>query len=328
MAAKSEQPLKTTPQKTTRTTVDTIQFDRKMIAGWDLPPFQRGEKINARVREVSEGVKADGGVLPGILTLGRIAGDSRTYLLDGQHRRAAFMLTDLDIGYADVRTHYFDNMADMGDEFVRLNSSLVRMRPDDILRGLQGNLPALASIKERCKFVGYDMIRRSDKSPIVSMSFTLRMWRGSAHDIPSPGTSGMSAAALAQNLTQEDADQLVAFLAIAYAAWGRDQEYQRLWSGLNLILCAWLYRRTVIGQHSAKTPKLTPDLFKKCLMSVSANSPYLDYLVGRHVGERDRSPAYNRLKIIFADRIMEETKKKAYMPAPEWASNNVRSSAA
>jgi hypothetical protein len=34
-------------------------------------------------------------------------------------------------------------------------------------------------------------------------------------------------------------------------------------------------------------------------MSVSANTDYVDWLVGRNLGERDRTPAYGRLKTIF-----------------------------
>jgi hypothetical protein len=30
-------------------------------------------------------------------------------------------------------------------------------------------------------------------------------------------------------------------------------------------------------------------VFRKCLMSVSANTDYLDWLVGRNIGEHDRA---------------------------------------
>ena len=51
-------------------------------------------------------------------------------------------------------------MAEMGDAFVALNSRLVNMRPDDILRGLEGSIPALQEIRASCPFVGYDQIRQ------------------------------------------------------------------------------------------------------------------------------------------------------------------------
>jgi hypothetical protein len=84
----------------------------------------------------------------------------------------------------------------------------------------------------------------------------------------------------------------------------------------------WIYRRMVLDQYSPKTPRLTKDLFRKCLMSLSADENYLDWLVGRSLGERDRSPAYNRIKAAFAKRIEIETGKKPLMPSPAWSSHS------
>jgi hypothetical protein len=53
-------------------------------------------------------------------------------------------------------------------------------------------------------------------------------------------------------------------------------------------------------------------------MSVSANSDYIDWLVGRNLGEPDRAPVYGRLKTIFAQRTMAETGKKVVLPQPAW----------
>jgi hypothetical protein len=47
------------------------------------------------------------------------------------------------------------------------------------------------------------------------------------------------------------------FMACALTAFSRDPEYARMWGALNLAICAWLYRRMVISQYSAKTPKLS-----------------------------------------------------------------------
>jgi hypothetical protein len=198
----------------------------------------------------------------------------------------------------------------------------VRMRPDDILRGLEGSVAALTEIRKQCPFVGYDMIRRGPTSPIVSMSMILRAWRGSSTDVPSPHSGTGSAQSLATTLTDEESRALIDFLKLAVDGFGRDPEYARLWGSLNVILCMWLYRRMVITQYSPKTPRLTKDGFKKCLMSLSANADYLDWLVGRHLGERDRSPAYNKIRSSFAQRIEIETGKKPSMPAPAWSSHS------
>lgn len=303
------------PQRITRTVVDTIAVTPEMVRGWQTPPFQRPLKVNAKVLALAAQIREDGGVIPGILTLG-VLGD-KTYKVDGQHRCEAFLLSEMGEGFVDIRKHFFESMADMGDEFVLLNSSLVRLKPDDILRGREGSTPGLAKIRKAHPWVGYDMIRRGDKSPIVSMSTLLRCWFGSATEVPATG--GMSASDLASTITGDDADAIVAFADIAIASWGRDGEYARLWSTLNLSLCMWLYRRTVIAQYSPRTPKLTREQYGKCLMSLSANSQYLDYLVGRQLRDRDRAPAFNRVKAIFAKRIEDETKRKPSLPAPAWA---------
>lgn len=306
-------------ERATQTIVDTIQFTRKTINEWVIPPFQRPIRQNDKVRALAEEISRNGGVLPGIMTLG-ILGE-KTYLLDGQHRREAFMLSSMEEGFTDIRMHHFASMGDMGEEFVRLNSQLVRMRPDDILRGLEESYEPLKRIRQKCGFVGYDMIRRGTSSPIVSMSLVLRGWRAAACEVPAAKGVLASAAAMATTYTSEESDALIGFLQLALAAFSREPEYQKMWGSLNLTLCMWLYRRTVLVQHSPKTPRLTKEMFQKCLMSLTASADYCDWLVGRQLAERDRSPGYNRIKAIFIERILRETGKRVSLPAPAWVAH-------
>jgi ParB-like nuclease domain len=307
---------KTGPERKTRTVVDTILVTPDLVKKWKSPGFQRPVQENQKVRDLAESLKTDGGCWPGIVTLGILNGE--TYIVDGQHRKAAFLISGLEEGYTDVRTHYFESMADMGEEFVQLNSQLVRMRPDDILRGLEESSPAMIAIRARCPYVGYDMVRRGDKAPLLSMSTVLRWWRGSVNETPANSVSGLSTAQLAQIMTEQDTEQLCDFLDLALSAFGRDPEYVRLWSGLNLMLCMWLYRRLVLSPHSHKTKKMSKDQFKRCLMSVSAQTDYLDWLLGRKLCERDRSPAYAKIKAAMAQRIFADTGVKAMLPQPPW----------
>jgi hypothetical protein len=308
----------TPSEKKTRTVVDTIMVTPALLEKWKSPPFQRPVKQNEKVRALAEELKHDGGVWPGIITLAIL--DGVVYLIDGQHRKEAFMLSGLQEGYTDVRTHYVNTMADMGEEFVRLNSQLVRMRPDDILRGLESSIDGLRKLRAHCPFIGYDSIRRSQSSPVVGMSLVLRAWRGSMGDVPGVTGNGMSAAAIAESLEMKEYEDLIEFLNLALGGFGRDAQYGRLWSGLNLIICMWLYRRLVLHPDlSSKVQPVSRELFKKCLMSISATSDYVDWLHGRMVGERDRAPAYARLKAIFAARLQSETNKKIYLPQPPWA---------
>lgn len=317
----------TSAEKSTKTVVDTILFSRKEIEEWQLPPyhkgglktFQREARVNDNVRALAQAIANDGGVLPGVITFGVLnKNKTEKFLLDGQQRRSSFLLSGKEEGVADVRVCFFDSVAEMAQEFVELNSHLSSMKPDDILRGLEPALPALQEVREACPFVGYDMVRRCERSPVLSMSVLIRCWAVSAGEVP--GGAGKSSKLLALELAEPNVKDLIAFLQLAYAAWGRDVEYRRLWSALNLSLCMWLYRRIVVGSYSAKTQRLSPELFQKCLMSLSASPVYLDWLTGRHVGERDRAPAYNRIKGVFAARIQtEQGGKKPLLPAPVWA---------
>jgi len=305
-----------TSEKQTRTTVDTVELSQKLVASWKSPPFQRDLKINAKVIAVSEEIRHSGGVIPGILTVGVL--DSETYVVDGQHRLAAWLQTGLPTGYADVRTHWFESLGDMANEFVRLNSSLVKLRPDDILRGFEPSTISLQRIRRKCNFIGYDMVRRSEKAPVLSMSVFIRTWMGSKTDVPAPANTTVAL----NSLDETETTAAIEFIGLCFEAWRRDPENSRLWSSLNLILCSWLYRRLVLGEKissQSRIAKFTKEEFRKCLMSLSADPMYLDYLVGRNVSDRDRAPSYQRVKTIFQHRYFTETNKKIQLPMPTWS---------
>lgn len=304
------------PGAETRTRVDTLLITPKALEQWLVPPFQRPVRINAKVTALAEHLKSEDGVLPGIITIGVLKG--KLYIVDGQHRTEAFKLSGLEEGYTDVRYRYFDSLAEMGQEFVMLNSQLVRMRPDDILRGLEGMSEALKLVRLQLPFVGYDQIRRSMHSPIVSMSALLRSWFGSQKDIP--GSSHLSAMETATSLTTEEAANMIEFMQLALKAFGRDPEYYRLWGGLNLTICMWLYRRIVVASYSPKVPRLPKELFGKCMATLSASPDYLDWLIGRQLTDRDRSPGYRRIKAAFVKRLEQEMNRKVMLPQPEWVS--------
>lgn len=308
---------KTAVEKRTHTTVDTIAITPALIATWKKPPGQRPLTENRRVQSLAGAIKQDGGVIPGVLTLGVL--DGEYWVIDGQHRLLAFSLSGAHDGYADVRYFHATNIADINREFVELNSKLVTMRPDDFLRGMEDSVPALQQIRKACPYIGYDFIRRNPKSaPVVSMSATLRNWRASAYDTPSPQQT-LPIVQVAQTLTVEDTRNLIDFMELAHAAFGREWEYARFWTALNMALCMWLYRNLVLSQYSQTTPRLDKPTFGKCLLAVSADSRYQDWLLGRSFGDRDRSPAYARLKTIFARRLNAELGHPVRLPAPAWA---------
>lgn len=295
--------------------MDTILLTRAAAEALVLPPFQRPLKVNRKVEEIAEKMKENGGIIDGVMTLGDLG--LKRYLVDGQHRREAFLMSELPEAYVDVRICEFDTMAEMAEEFVKLNSQIVRLTADDMLRGLEQSNDWLRLIRKDCPFVGYGYLGANPHSPILSMSVLLKSWSGSKSDVPSI-RGGIATHIIASDLTEENARNIASFLKIAYAAWGQDKQNMRLWGRINLMLCLWLWHRLVLAPPGGKTVRLTHDQFKKGLMALSADGNFIDWLQGRW-SERDRAPAYARIKALFADRLKAELGHKIMLPAPDWS---------
>lgn len=294
--------------------MDTLCLSRAGVEALILPPFQRPLRVNDKVKAIAEEMKLTG-VIEGVITIGIL--NSKKYLVDGQHRKEAFLLSGMEEIYVDVRECEFETMAEMAAMFVKLNSSIVRMRPDDILRGLESSIRGLQIIRSECPFIGYDHIRRGTSAPLLSMSLVLRAWTAATSEIPSSTGKG-GAQHMANNMTPERAVELSKYFNTAHAAWGGDPEYYRLWGELNVAICGWLWNRLVVHPESTKY-KLTTDQFRKGLMGLSANGNYCDWLVGRNNSERDRAPAYSRIKTIMQGRVQSELDRKVFFPAPAWS---------
>lgn len=318
---KSSSPTTPPPHSVMETRLVTVAE----IETWQQPRFQRPIRMNQKVMEFSEDLKRNGGIISGVITLGQLPSDPALYKVDGAHRCEAAKEFGLPEFIVEVRTVQFLTLAEMAQEFVRLNSSLVRMRPDDILRGMEETTPMLKLIWEQCPFVGYDNVRRaSSNSAVMSMSALLRCWAGANADTPGQGGS-VAATSLSETLDETDVSSLCIFLNTAYAAWGNDPEYYRLWGALNITMCMWLYRLLVLKPAGAKVQRLSLKLpqFNKCLMSLSASGEYVEWLAGRSMSERDRSPCYRRLRAIFVKRLTDEgtSGRTIKFPSPAWYSN-------
>lgn len=309
--------------KALRSDMETRIISSNEVIEWRIPPFQRAIRVNQKVLDLVEELKIKGGIIPGIITLGRLPADPATYVVDGQHRIEAFTLSQMPEAIADCRTIHFDSMSDMAEEFVKLNSRLVNMRPDDVLRGLAQSDPLLQRILKACPFVGFDQVRRGhDASPVVGMSVLLRAWHGSSKD--TPGVGSISAASVLKELTPLDVDHLIEYMGMAYSAWRRDPEYNRLWGALNMTMTMWMYRRLVLGEHSTTAKRaahFTKAQFVKGLVALtntSAVTNYIDWLQGHTMGDRDRGPAYNRIKDAFAHALQADTGVRPKFPQPAW----------
>lgn len=299
--------------------MDTLEVTPAGVKVWKAPPFQRPLKVNAKVIALSKQIQENGGIIPGVIVLGEL-GPRERYLLDGQHRREAFLMSGVEKGYVDVRIVTFEDLGEMGQEYVDLNSHLVAFKPDDILRGLEESMQPLTELRRRCRFIGYDSIRRGPTSPVISMSTALRCWFGSAAEVPGKPEPVVT---VARSLTDDDAQVMVAFFQACHSAWRTDPEYWKLWGALNVTLCAWLWRRVVLATPTAtnaRHARLTPTQFTDCAMGLSANEEYLSWLLGRNqVGDRDRAPCYRRIKEIFVARLSAKGVPAARFPAPPWS---------
>jgi len=310
-----------TASKEARSMMDTLLISSETLEKWKDPPFQRPLRINDKVRELSDELKRNGGIIKGTIEIGVIVEgeEAGMYLCDGKHRMHAFVLSQMPECIADVSFRQYESLAEMAIDFVELNTRLVNFQPDDNLRAYEGKSEGLQTLRRLCPFVGYGTIKRNYSATVLSMSAILKQWSGSYYETPVMGRG--RAADMAKTLTKEEAEKIAHFLNIALAAWGREAVYSRLWLALNLTLTMWMWRRLVLDRERPGNRRyvvLTPDEFKRCLMSVSADQNYLDWLVGRTMSERDRSPAYTRLKALFGARIMEERGEKVKFPQPSW----------
>ena len=276
-------------------------------------PFQRPITENKKLLEIAEKIKTTEEI-PGTIQIAVF--DKNMYKLDGQHRLHAFMISGVKEALAVIIYKHFDEESKMGIEYINIQGQIVRTRPDDILRAFEESSEPLQLIRKKCSFVGYDNIRRGGKgSPILGMSVLLRCWSGSTADTPISATG--SAYHTAQALSLESAENCANFLLLAEKAWGSDPEYARLWTSLNLTLCMWIYQRTIVHPKLDKL-RLKPDLFRIGISALSANSDYLDWLIGRTLSERHRAPAYGRIKTLIGKRLAAETGKRSMLPSAEW----------
>lgn len=308
-------PLRTKPQKTTRTRTDTISFTVEDIDKWKRPLFQREVKHTARFKDCAELIRTNDGVIPGMVTLGIENGTNDIYKVDGNHRTEAAKATGLGLFYADVR-YVYGTMEDFAEEYSRLNEQISATRPDDRLRAAAVINPRINRLIATCKVVGF----KAGKKPKlkISMSSVLRAWNNASRG--TPATRGRAAAAtdIIKAMSDADFQHLTNLLGHCERAWGRDEEYSNLWSQMNLTMVIWLYCRLVIEDpKSVKLKRLTSSLFENCLMELSVDLRYCEWLKGKNGGNH-RNPCYAKVKERFAKRIKSDTGVKPNLPQPSW----------
>lgn len=320
-------PIRGAPETPTRMGMETLLLTPEILKSWKLPDFQAPLRMNAKVRQIADELRAQAGdtaAISGVLTIGVLPGDTVLYLLDGQHRRAAAIDSGRSEFIADVRVKMFASMKDMAQEYLELNTPISRKTPDDQLRALHERCTPLQLITEKCPYIGYRYIRANPEAPVVSMSAVIRRWRGSGYETPAITGMGGGAIGMATQLTTEDAEQIIKFMQVAFSAWGKDMENARMWAALNMTMCMWLWRVLVLDRDrsgSRRYAVLSVEQFQHCLMAASADGDYAAWLAGRNMAERDRAPCYRRLRGIFLARLQKDMAGKTKMPQPAWMNN-------
>ena len=298
-----------TKQVTTLQTVPQIEVTKQLIRTWKVPPFQRFLRITEKVRECIE-VTRTTGKIPGVIYLGRYKGV--LYLIDGQHRLEAFRLSELPSALAHVLIEDFTDMAEMGKRYVELCSSLVKVRADDRMHALEATHPVLQTVRTKCPFLSYGHGQLAVQKMTISASTAIRAWMSSQPETPSPRS--FNVALMLKGLQSEGASGIIGFLTACHEAWSTD--YPRLWGALNLTLCAYIYRRTVLDPDG-KTP-LTRGQFIQGMQGLSTNQRYQEWLLNRQLGSIHRAPAYKQIKITVQHHLKTIYGGVIRLPKPIW----------
>lgn len=297
--------------KTHKTVMKVEVITPELLASWATPDFQRPIMENPKLHMVKDGIRENGGIIPGTLTIGVYNG--RNYRVDGQHRMRAFELSGLSEGLADVKYIYFDSEEDMAEEFDRQNSPIARMKPDDHLRAIEKSSEALQYLRKECPFICYGPVKRGGKSA-VSMSGVLRAWSGGSSETPI--ACGTPAQTIGKRLPLDEAKEIAQFLKVCYDAWGAHQNYGKLWTNMNLTICVWLYHHTVMD--SKETYELTPEAFRQALMSLT-DEKYIEFITNKAMTEFNRGPCYVEMTSRIRPRLQASVNRRIRLPLPVWA---------
>ncbi len=123
------------------------------------------------------------------------------------------------------------------------------------------------------------------------------------------------------------ADKLIVFMQTARGAGGADPENYRLWGNLNLTITMWMWRRRMLSRERGvkRAVVLTPESFRKCLMSVSADASYLDWLERTSVLGVHASPPITTARQHFAS-MPDLFKRRSAVGSisPMWRNSDTR----
>lgn len=302
--------------------VEKIIITHEIVEGWKKPPFQRPVAIGRNLGKLAVNLQDDEFLLTTIY-LGVL--DGVTYIVDGQHRKEAFIASGLRRLVAPVTTRYYPDgtagLTRMCEDFLKINTHVKNPTANDKLRALEPTNPLIGKIREDCPFVGYSGFRRSDSSPIVSMAQAIRALVISAQE--APGSAGRSAVDHAVEMRSSEVNGLKTFLKLAYESWGRDAENKYLWSPMNLTMCLWFFRRMLRSPSSSGSlGNTTQAQFLDIFFGLMSNRRYRALLQGNKGGRlhdsNTRNPVCRELMKTIKAQLKKDGTKSPYIPKPSW----------
>lgn len=299
----------------TRTITSVIEVSRETLESLLTPHSQRELKtsnrnVKSQVKEIQQT-----GIIPGTILIGIVNG--KAYKYDGQHRIWAALETDLDLFVTRIQVTEFASQAELGMATMKANAPLVRRTPDDNLKTMEDTYPVLKKIMKECPFLGYS---KRTTTVVMSANLALQCWDYSKRRAPS-NRGGTPVDKVIEKMSTDEAKKIIDTFHMLHEAWGADKQYKSMWSKLNVTLVLWLWRALVDDPKSTgRSTRLTKAQFRDAIMGLSADSTYLSWIYGRLLRDDDRTPCYNRIKIIIVKRLREMHDISAILPTPPGSS--------
>ena len=302
--------------------ITEMTLTKEMVKAWEPPPFQRRVSVTREFRKLLEQIKRDGYIVSAIY-LGIWNG--KTYIVDGNHRTAAFFSSERSTMRAPVIIRHYvngpDGLIQMCEDFLSISKHIKPPRPDDMLKALGATTGHVGLIEKACPFIGYSNLWKGKEFPVVNMARVIRCLAISKQDVPNSPSAG--ALDLARALTPEDTHCLITFMRGAFRAWGRDAEFRPMWGTLNLTLGLWFYRRMTSGpDFHGKGEPMSPLPFSRYLVALAMSDRYRSLMAGKsgmRMHDPDtRNPVCREFMRVFARKLKKENLKNIFLPIPKW----------
>lgn len=306
-----------------------IKLTPDVIKSWLTPYWQRPVRFNAKGRQLTEDIKLTR-KLDSVMIVGVVKkrnGKFDLYLVDGHHRKAAFLRSGAPYMDIDVKFVYVDKVEELSPLYLNCQEQITKSTANDNLQGLAVTNEVLQHIKSKCEFITYEGVRLGTIAHSINMSTVVQIWYDSMLDPPKKNTltPSVSITELAKKLTVDDADHIVQFMTLCRDNFEFKKLSSGLWLHINLVLCLWLFRVLVLrevweGGEVYKVKHLTPRQFGVGLLGLKNDKYYLTLMRKKLNSSVDRKEAYQSIAKLFASNLRScGVVSNPKLPRPQWA---------